>query len=103
MAKSVRYSYAVGAEAVGALEDREAGEEGHGGLTIIGHGVAITDLIMGPIIDRGGTDLDPDGGVMDRIGEDPTGEFLMAEVITTMCRIRPTALILHTGTNTRVP
>jgi hypothetical protein len=46
LAKSVRYSYVVGAEAVGALEDWEAGEEGHEGLIIIGHGAAITDLIM---------------------------------------------------------
>jgi hypothetical protein len=39
---------------------------------------------------------------MDRIGEDPTGEFLMAEVITTMCRIRPLVPILGMATDTRI-
>jgi hypothetical protein len=101
MTKSVWYSYVVGAEAVGALEDLAAGGGDHGGLTIIGHGVAITDLIMGLTIARGDTGLDRDGGDMVLLGEDRTGEIRIGEVITTMCRIRPMVLILGTATDTR--
>jgi hypothetical protein len=101
MAKSVWYSYVGGAEAVGALEDLGDGEEGHGGLTIVGHGVAITDHIMGLTIARGVMDLDPAGGAMVPLGEDRIGEVRM-EVITTMCRMRPMVPILDTATETRI-
>ena len=100
--RSAWYSYVVGAEAVEVLEDRGVGEVGHGRLIIIDLGVAITDRIMDPIIAHGVTDLDPDGGDMVRIGEDLTGEVRIGEVIYTMSRIRPMALIPHTGTDTRI-
>ena len=100
--RSAWYSYVVGAEAVGVLEDRGVGEVGHGRLIIIDLGVAIMDRIMDPIIAHGVTDLDRDGGDMVRIGEDLTGEVRIGEVIYTMSRIRPMALILPTGTDTRI-
>ena len=57
------YSYAAGAEAGAVVVDIGGAVDG-GVLT--GHGVVITDLIMG----RGATvHLDQDGGVMVRIGE----------------------------------
>ena len=85
-----------------ALGDLVAGEEGHGGLIITGRGVVtFTDLIMDRIIAPGGTDLGRDGGDTLRIGEDLIGEVRMGEV-TTMCRIRPTALILGMGTDTPI-
>jgi hypothetical protein len=101
MTKSVWSSYVVDAEAVVARGDLGDGEEGHGGLIIIGHGVAITDLIMDRIIARGRTDLDRDGGDMVRIGEDLIGAVPMEEVTITICHIRP--MVLIPGMATDIP
>jgi hypothetical protein len=92
MAMWAWYSYRADAEAVRALGE---GGEGDPGDLVIGHGVAITDLIMG----RGVTDSDLDGGTVP-IGETRIGEVLIGgDTIMTMCPIRAMEVYLDTGTD----
>ena len=84
-------------EEVVVREDIVVGVEGDLGDRIIGPGAAAITHLLGATtvltMVRGVMDSLPDGGDMVRIGE---------EAITTLCHIRPMALIRVMGTDTLI-